>query len=89
MANFTQEIVNFFQSPQLHTVVMADRKLYTEFIPILIKMQGTFQARDMSKTGDVYLHGYLQQLSLFTLESYKSTNNASIKFHACRLNYLW
>ena len=45
--------------------------------------------RDMSKTGEAFLQGYLQHLSLFSLESFKSTNNTSIRNHACRLNYLW
>ena len=38
VTNFLTEVVKFLQSPALQTVVMADRQLYKEFIPILLKL---------------------------------------------------
>ena len=42
VTNFITEVVKFLQSPALQAVVMADRQLYKEFIPILLKLQSTF-----------------------------------------------
>jgi len=41
---------------------MKDRQLYKEFIPILLKIQNTFQVRDLSKAGDALFEGYLSEL---------------------------
>ena len=88
VSNFVAEIVQFLQSPALQAFVMKDRQLYKEFIPILLKIQNTFQVRDMSKAGDALLEGYLSELFNFTVQSYKLPNE-SIKFHASKLNHLW
>ena len=42
MAHFISEIVKFLQSTSLQAVVMADRQLYKEFVPILLKLQAAF-----------------------------------------------
>ena len=68
--------------------VLKDRQLYKEFVPVLIKLQNTFQVRDMSKAGDAILEGYLSELFNFTIASYKVPSE-SIKFHASKLNHLW
>lgn len=67
---------------------MKDRQLFKEFVPILLKIQSTFQVRDMSKAGDALLEGYLSELFNFTMMSYKTPSD-SIKFHASKLNHLW
>ena len=64
---FVTEIVKFLQSPALSAYVMKDRQLFKEFIPILLKIQATFQVRDMSKAGDALLEGYLSELFNFTI----------------------
>ena len=64
---FVMEIVKFLQSPALLAYVMKDRQLFKEFIPILLKIQATFQVRDMSKAGDALLEGYLSELFNFTI----------------------
>ncbi len=47
-----------------------------------------FQIRDLAKIGDQALEAYLQELYVFTLESYR-VPIASFKFHAGILNQLW
>lgn len=67
VANYITEIVKFLQSPALGAFVLKDRQLFKEFVPILLKIQNTFQVRDMSKAGDALLEGYLTELFNFTL----------------------
>jgi hypothetical protein len=67
---------------------MKDRQLYKEFIPILLKIQNTFQVRDLSKAGDAIFEGYLSELFQFTMASFKVLND-SIKFHSSKLTHLW
>ena len=88
VTNFVTEIVKFLQSPALQAYVMKERLLYKEFVPILLKVQNTFQVRDMSKAGDALLEGYLSVLFNFTIASYKVPSE-SINFHASKLNHLW
>ena len=38
VSNFCQEIVKFFQTPQLHDVVLKERQIYKEFVPIVINI---------------------------------------------------
>ena len=38
VALYLTEIVKFLQSASLQTVVMADRQLYKEFVPILLRL---------------------------------------------------
>ena len=50
---------------------MKERRLYKEFVPILTKIQNTYQIRDLVKAGDALLEGYLSELFNFTQESFK------------------
>ena len=72
----------------MQNFVLKDRSLYKEFVPIVLKIENNFQIRDLMKTGDHLMEGYLSELFKFTLDSYKIPSE-SIKYHASKLNHLW
>lgn len=53
-----------------------------------MKIQNTYQVRDLAKAGDVVLESYLSELFQFSIQSFKVPND-SIKFHSSRLTHLW
>ena len=72
----------------MQNFVLKERQLFKEFVPIVLKLENNFQVRDLMKTGDAIMEGYLNELFNFTLKSYRMPS-VSIKFHASKLNHLW
>lgn len=52
-------------------MILKERQLYKEFIPVLINLNNTFGIRDMRKAGDEVLELYLSQIFDFTMASYR------------------
>ena len=60
------EIIRLIQSPALPNLILEERQLYKEIVPILMKLQINFQVRDLLNSGEAFLERYLNNVFEFT-----------------------